>query len=370
MNKISMPYYMNGMETLYQENPRKANLEWLRNAQYGMFFHYGLYSVHDCYSIKHMPSWCQYDQKIRLKDYEKLKDRFTAEDFDAEYIARFVKACGAKYINFTTRHHDSFCLWDTAYSDFNSMNSPAKRDLISELYDACKKEGLGLVLYYSHGRDWRHPHAPNNDCWGGAARPQYDPPETSYKYGEEHDLNQYIEFMNHQIAELIEKFPEIIGIWLDGQAVPVSGDLEKFRIQELYDMIHNLSPHMLVSYKQGVTGTEDYFTPEHYIPLGNAKKMNIQEYQKGASRRGKIGDSPDKLIEVCTTMIHDPVAWAYSPFGTHSSAQEVYDKIMDARAQNSNFVMNSGLMGTGKIDPRDETALREAGRMLRLSEAV
>ena len=85
-----------------------------------------------------------------------------------------------RYVNITTRHHDSFCLFATKQTDFNSVNSPAKRDLVGELADACRKKGLGLCLYYSHGRDWRHPHAPNNDRWGGSARPKYDPPEPSY----------------------------------------------------------------------------------------------------------------------------------------------------------------------------------------------
>ncbi len=89
-----------------------------------------------------------------------------------------------KYINITTRHHDGFCLWDTKYSDFKSTNSPAKRDLVAELSEQCNKKGLALFLYYSHGRDWKHPHAPNNDEWKGAARPSYKPNDPTYKYGE------------------------------------------------------------------------------------------------------------------------------------------------------------------------------------------
>ena len=114
-------------------------------------------------------------------------------------------------------------------------------------------------------RDWKHPHAPNNDKWGGSARPKYDAPDPFYKYGEEHDLNIYLEFMNDQISELLEMFPNIGAIWLDGFATPRSGDWSVFKCQELYDMIHAAHPHMLVSYKQGLIGTEDFMAPERHF---------------------------------------------------------------------------------------------------------
>lgn len=95
--------------------------------------------------------------------YAKLKDRFTAEKFDADFITDLALAAEMRYVNITTRHHDSFCLFATKQTDFHSVNSPAQRDLVGELAVACRKKGLGLCLYYSHGRDWKHPHAPNND---------------------------------------------------------------------------------------------------------------------------------------------------------------------------------------------------------------
>ncbi len=361
----TMPYYMTGYEEIWKEDPRKAKIAWLRNAKYGLFLHYGLFSIHDTFQSSGTQEWCQQRQKIPVAEYEKLRDRFTAEHFDAKYIASFAKQCGMSYINMVTRHHDSFCLWDTAYTDFNSMNSLARRDLVQEMYDACREKGLGLMLYYSHGRDWRHPHAPNNDEWGGAARPEYNPPEPSYAYGKDHDLQKYLDFMENQITELIRKFPDCIGIWLDGQAVPVSGDVSRFRIQELYDRIHSLSPHVLVSYKQGVLGTEDFFTPEHAMPKVGEKGR--EDYQKNASRMGRMGELGDRLVEINTTMIHDPVSWGYTPLGTHFTAREVYEKIENARSLGANFVMNTGVCPDGSIDPVDDRVLRKTGEMLRSS---
>ena len=139
--------------------------------------------------------WVQFREKIPVAEYAELQKRFTTEKFDAEYIASFAVDCGMKYVNITTRHHDSFCMFDTEQTPFNSVNAPAGRDLVAELAAACEKHRLGLCLYYSHGRDWKHPHAPNNDEWGGNARPQYDPPESSYATGADQDLQIYLDFV-------------------------------------------------------------------------------------------------------------------------------------------------------------------------------
>lgn len=158
----SIPSYLTGYETAYAKNPRAAATQWFREAKFGLFLHYGLYSLEGRHE------WLQYKELIPVAEYAKLKDRFTAEKFDADFIADLAVDSGMKYVNITTRHHDSFCLFETKETDFNSVNSPAKRDLVGELAEACAKRKLGLCLYYSHGRDWRHPHAPNNDKWAAA----------------------------------------------------------------------------------------------------------------------------------------------------------------------------------------------------------
>ncbi|MCX6309254.1 MAG: alpha-L-fucosidase [Bacteroidia bacterium] len=239
-----------------ETDPRKIAIEKFRNARYGLFIHYGLYS------LLGRGEWVQNNEKIPLSEYATLKDQFRAKKFDADFITDLALDAGMKYINLTTRHHDSFCLWDTKYSDFKSTNSPAKRDLVAALSEQCNKKGLDLFLYYSHGRDWKHPHAPNNDSYKSSARPTYSISEPSYKYGTEHDLNIYLEFVENQITELLEMFSPIAGIWLDGIGVPLSGDRSAFKCQHLYDVIHSKQPQVLVSYKQGLLGTEDFLAPE------------------------------------------------------------------------------------------------------------
>jgi len=187
----NIPSYLKGYEDLYAKGPRQAALKWFKEAKFGLFLHYGLYSLLEGhYKGKHSKpaEWVLFRTAITLAEYEKLTEKFTADKFDADFITDMALKAEMKYINITTRHHDSFCLWDTKQSDFKSTNSAAKRDLVGELAEQCRKKGLGLCLYYSHGRDWRHPNAP-----GSMARGKKQPMQ----------IRKYLDFMSAQVTELL-----------------------------------------------------------------------------------------------------------------------------------------------------------------------
>ncbi len=345
--KPQLPSYLKGYEEVYAVDPRKAALQYFREAKFGLFIHYGLYSLLEGYwkGVHSRPAeWVQLRGAIRIKEYEKLATKFKADKFDADYITDMVLDAGMKYINLTTRHHDSFCLFDSRYTNFKSTNSLAKRDLVAELSEQCQQKGLGFYLYYSHGRDWRHPHAPNNGDWGGSARPTYDPPEKSYKYGDEQDLQIYVEFMKNQITELLTNYGPIGAIWLDGIATPRSrpDKVTQFRVQELYDHIHSLQPQVLVSYKQGLVGTEDFKAPERNF--------------KGTS---------EVPLELCDTL--QPHSWGQDRTndGAHKSADLVWEMLKNAKAVNANLLLNTGPLPDGSIHPEDVKTLREVGRRLK-----
>jgi len=344
---VKVPSYLKGYEELYSRDPRKAAVKYFREAKFGLFMHYGLYSLLEGHwkgEHSKPAEWVQYRGKIRVKEYEKLASRFTAEKFDADFITDMVLDAGMRYINLTTRHHDSFCLFDSKYTEFKSTNSVAKRDLVGELAEQCRKKGLGFYLYYSHGRDWRHPHAPNNDNWGGSARPKYEPREESYEYGEDHDLQLYVEFMKNQITELLTNYGLIGAIWLDGVGTPRSraDKVHLFKCQELYDHIHSLQPQVLVSYKQGLIGTEDFKAPERHF--------------KGTS---------DVPLEICDTL--QPYSWGYDSRDDkgHKTADQVMEMLKRARSMNANLLLNTGPLPDGSIHPDDVKTLREVGRRLR-----
>ncbi|WP_289055803.1 alpha-L-fucosidase [Carboxylicivirga marina] len=342
-----IPSYLKGYENQYRIDPRSAALKYFSEAKFGLFIHYGLYTLLEGYwQGKHSKpaEWVQFRGKISLKEYESLSDKFTAKKFDADFITDMALNAGMKYINFTTRHHDSFCLFDSEYTDFKSTNSPAKRDLVRELSEQCQQKGLGLFLYYSHGRDWRHPHAPNNDNWGGAARPKYNSIEESYKYGEEHNLDIYLDFMKNQITELLTNYGPIAGIWLDGIGTPLSKPEQThlFKAQNLYDHIHSLQPQVLVSYKQGLLGTEDFKAPERHF--------------KGSS---------EVPLEICNTL--QPYSWGYDKNDSagHKSPDEVMNMLAHAKSMNANLLLNTGPLPNGSIHKDDLATLREVGRRIR-----
>ena len=329
-----VPSYLADYADHYATDPRAAAVQWFRDAKYGLFLHYGLYSLLGRHE------WVQFKEQLSVAEVEQLADEFTAAGFDAEAIAQFALAAGMKYVNLTTRHHDSFCLFDTKLTPFNSMNA-CGRDLVGELAAACQKHGLGFFCYYSHGRDWKHPHAPNNDEWGGNARPKYETPEPTYAYGDEHDLNLYLDFMAAQVTELLTNYGPLAGIWLDGIAVPASGDSSLFRCQELYDLVHSLQPQVLVSYKQGLLGTEDFFAPEH----------------KAVDTSGKPG-------EICTTMCQ---GWGYmaAEVGKGKSVDEVWETIKGAREQHYNLLLNTGPLPDGSLNPEHTEVLLKVGERIR-----
>ena len=139
---VNVPSYLKGYADLYAKDPHKAALAWFNDARFGLFMHYGLYS------ILGRGEWVQYRSKIPVPEYEKLTERFNPEKFDADFITDLALEAGMKYINLTSKHHDGFCLFDSGKGNWNTM-AVAKRDLCAELAAQCQKKGLGCFFYYS-----------------------------------------------------------------------------------------------------------------------------------------------------------------------------------------------------------------------------
>ena len=137
------------------------------------------------------------------------------------------------------------------------MNSPAKRDLIKELYEACEEKGLGLFLYYSYGADWKHPYFYSRENGWQNARPAYIELQPEYKFKKDEDFKIYTDFVHAQLKEILTQYPKIAGIWFD----PIMGYYSRpdlFPITETYALIRNLSPHALISFKQGANGDTNH----------------------------------------------------------------------------------------------------------------
>ncbi len=344
------PEYLHNYKELYLKNPREANLLWFKDARFGMFIHYGLYSQLG------KGEWVQLLDTIPLNEYAKLKDTFTASGFDADFIVQLAKKAGMKYITITSKHHDGFCLFSTKETDFNSLNSPARRDLMAELAKACEKEGLGLFLYYSYAADWKHPWFYSREAGWPNARPPYKVKPEEYKYEKPEDFKKYVDYVHAQLTEILTQYPTIAGIWFD----PIRGfyaNPDVFPIADTYALIRKLSPHALISFKQGAIGDEDFMAPERD---GSKRVLQQSPIAQMAYDRNK-----DKPKEVCNTMqphlpgINAGATWGYNKSidGHHLKVNDVKILLGDALLNNYNLLLNIGPLPDGSVHPEDVETL-------------
>ena len=319
---------------------RAATLQRFKQARYGLFLHYGVYS------LLGRGEWVQFRETIPVAEYGRLIDRFTAARFDAGAICDLALDAGMRYVNLTTRHHDSFCLWDTATTDFNSAKAPARRDLVGELAEACRDKGLMLFLYYSHGRDWRHPFFPPNEVLGPQARPHYETPPPEYRWARDEDTERYVEYCHAQLAELLTNYGPVAGIWFDGVGT-YRRRPDLFRLEDTYALIRRLQPGCLISYKNGAIDDEDFSAPEHSLQWGG----------------GPRGD-PNRFAEINTSM-HTFWGYCAGEDAAHKGPEEVGRIVRSAWSQGANLLLNTGPLGDGSLHPGDAATLREVGRRLR-----
>ena len=351
----SAPSYLQGRKPVYAGNPRQAARKWFAEAKFGLFMHYGLYSQLG------RGEWVMLRERIPVAEYAKLKNTFTARNFDVDFITDLALEAGMKYINLTSRHHDGFCLFETRQHDYHSMAAPARRDLIGDLSEACQKKGLGLFLYYSYAADWWHPYFYAREAGWANARPAYDEPQPEYKWRRDDDFKIYVDYVHAQMRELLTGYGPIAGIWFD----PIMGFYHRpdlFPMEETYALVRSLQPQVLISFKQGATGTEDFAAPER---SGHSLADRLKEpAQKAVARKAWAGNK-DKHNEICDTL--QPRVWGYKKAddSKHLDADEVMSRLENAQANNCNLLMNTGPLPDGSIHPDDVKTLREVGRRLR-----
>ena len=354
---LSIPSYLAGYEGLYALGPRKAALAWFADARFGLFVHYGLYSLLGRHE------WAMYRESIPIVEYESLKSRFTAERFDTDFVTDLALEAGMRYLTITTRHHDSFCLFDSQASDYSSVQSPASRDLIAELAGECRRKGLGLFLYYSYALDWRHPYFYPRSVFA-MGRPDYGGAEPRYKWRQDEDFRHYIAFVHGQIRELLTAYGPVAGIWFD----PIMGYYARpdlFPIQETYALIRALQPQALIAFKQGATGNEDFASPERSgHSLAGRVRERIGTEAAGVARRA-WQKNKGKHNEICDTL--QVGAWGYveADDGKHRTPEAVWDMLTDAHRQNCNLLLNTGPLPDGSIHHEDVKTLKAVGRRIR-----
>lgn len=352
---MNVPSHLSAYADLWQVDPRQASLAWFKNANYGMFIHYGLYSQLG------RGEWVQFQEQIPLGEYEKLFDTFTAKDFDADFITDLALEAEMKYITLTSCHHESFCLWDSKTESFNSKRSPAGRDLVDEMAEQCQKKGLGFFTYYTYMINWRHPYFMGRETFP-MARPAYAQPELRYLLKDLSEFQIYLDYMYSCLRELLTGYGPLAGMWLDiimaYYAVP-----DLVPVRQTYDLIRQLQPHALISFKQGATGDEDFATPEQKFHSLEERARTTYGERAGQLAKAAWEKNKDKHNEVCATL--QKGAWGYDQRAQHLSADELYRLLGHARSHNCNLLANIGPLANGAVHPEDIASLRAVGKRIR-----
>jgi alpha-L-fucosidase len=315
---------------------RLAAREWYRDAKFGMFIHWGVYSQ------LASGEWVMQNRSIPVGPYEWLASAFNPVKFDAREWVALAKAAGVRYITITSRHHDGFSMFATKVSRYNIVDwTPFKRDPLKELADECARQGIKLFFYYSQ-LDWHHP-----DFWprGGTGNATGRP--------DSGDWNRYIDFMDQQLQELLTNYGPIGGIWFDGMWDKPKAD---WRLAKTYALIHRLQPATLIvpNHHTAPLPGEDVQTFEQDLPGANSAGWNTKE----------ISSLP---LETSLTMNG---SWGFNiTDNKFKSIRELIGYLVRAAGNDANLLLNIGPRPDGTIQPEATERLRAMGEWLRVHGA-
>lgn len=326
----------------------KNRTKWYTDARFGMFIHWGLYA------IPARGEWVMSHEEIPLEEYKKYFDIFDPVDCDPKQWVKAAKNAGMKYVVLTAKHHDGFCLYDSAYTDYKITNTKAGRDIVKEFVDACHEEEMGAGLYFSI-LDWSHPDFPK---YGDMFHPMRN--NEAYK-DEDIDFDRYLKFMHNQIEEIVSKYGKIDILWFDFSYADMVG--EKWRATDLVNMVRKYQPDVIMDNRlEGngdnhgslITGNPtpysgDFVSPEQILP-------------------------PEGIVDVfgnpvpwelCCTMNNH---WGYCNFDhTFKPASMLIRKLVDCVSKNGNMIVNVGPDARGNIPKESLEILKEIGEWMRLN---
>ncbi len=292
--------------------PAEAVEAW-RDLKFGMFIHWGPVSLKGAEI-----GWSR-GTKVPVEEYDSLYKKFNPVKFDADRWAKIAEDAGMKYVVFTTKHHDGFCMFDTKQSDYNVMNSPFGRDATGELARACRRRAIKFGTYYSVC-DWHNPNFTFTSPRGKKRNPNPD-------------MDRYEQYVTRQVTELIRNYGPLLTTWFD-----VPQDFGHERGARVVARARALQPDILVNNRSGSPRSADYITPEQRI--------------------GKPGKKP---WETCMTI---GTQWAWKPNDKIKSLEECLQTLVRVVGGDGNFLFNVGPMPDGRIEPRQAERLRRMGRWL------
>ena len=324
-----------------------ASLDWYREAKFGMFIHWGPYSLASVEAswpimVPNSKLWGD----ITESQYVALAGRFNPVQFDPAAFVALAKAAGQRYMVFTTKHHDGFCMFDSSYTDYKITKAPYGKDIVAQLAEACRREQMPLGFYYSppdmHHADYRDTSKPARENWHGEpARPGWP---------------VYLNYMELQVRELLTRYGPVVILWFDGL-----DHQEKYDGYRFLKMIHELSPATLVNNRIGLPA--DYETPEQFVPDHIPVKA-------GAAKPGEVPRLEDfQPWETCMTINN---TWAYNNRDREfKSAGTLIKTLVNVASKGGNFLLNVGPTPEGTVQPEFQERLKAVGEWLKVNgEAI
>ena len=316
-------------------------IDWFTEARFGMFIHWGIYA------IPAEGEWIYARKKWQPGEYEKLMEQFNPVDYDPAHWAKLAKAAGMKYVVFTTKHHDGFCMFDSKFTDYKVTNTPYKKDVLRMLTDAFRSEGLKIGFYHSLP-DWTHPGYADRES------PEYMLYEKLHEpTPEQHQAFQ--DYLYNQVEQLMTCYGKIDLLFFDYTSRFKAGT-DYFDRERLLKMVYSHQPEILVNdrlayYKDDVRAF-DYYTPEVAV-------MNQPIQVKGK----------DVAWETCATMNG---FWGYvASAGKCRDLVSLTAGLVGCVSGNGNLLLNVGPDSLGRIPPATEAALGELADWFRVNgEAV
>jgi alpha-L-fucosidase len=320
---------------------------WYRDAKFGMFIHWGPYSLASVEAS--WPIMVPKPGGITQADYVELPKRFNPAKFDARALVDLARSAGQRYMVFTTKHHDGFCMFDSVYTDYKITKTPYGKDIVGQFAAAAQEAGMLLGFYYSppdmHHPAFRDTSKPASANWGGEPmRPEWP---------------LYLDYMQLQLTELLTRYGPVALVWFDGLS-----NQEKYDGRRFVDLIHRLQPRTLFNDRLGVAG--DYQTPEQFVPSGIPTKgirFNAVDTSVQQKLRSEVPKEEDfQLWETCMTINN---TWAYNA-NDHEfkSAQFLIRSLVEVASRGGNFLLNVGPQPDGQIQPEFRERLRAVGEWL------
>lgn len=331
MLALSLTASANTNQTYTPSADNIAARKHFQDSKFGIFLHWGLYAM------LATGEWTMTNKDLNYKEYAKLAGGFYPSRFSAKEWVSQIKASGAKYICFTTRHHEGFSMFKSKYSDYNVVDaSPFKRDIVKELADECHRQGIDIHFYYSH-IDWQREDAPLGRTGLGTGRPV-----------EKQNWDSYYTFMNNQLTELLTNYGKVGAIWFDGWWDQDQNPSFDWRLPEQYALIHRLQPACLIG------------NNHHHTPFEGEDFQMFERDLPGENTAGLSGQSISQLpLETCETMNG---MWGYKITDqNYKSTKTLIHYLVKAAGRNANLLMNIGPQPDGCLPAVAVQRLKKIG---------